>query len=277
MSRTKLLMVVALVGAWSFVYAQADRAEFEVASVRPSGPGGGQKGIRPYGGGRVTIIGLTVRELVRAAYGDQTILMANQVTGGPSWVDSDSFDIIGLAGRSSAPGGVLPHQRMLALLRSLLQDRFRLVTHTETRELPIYALVLDRADGRLGPKLRPASTGCTPLGGNPSAGAPWCGFNNGPSRLSGLSVTMDLLAGVLAQQPDVGRIVRNRTGLAGAFDADAEFARLVPGNPATTTAGVPDGPSLFTALREQLGVRLESERGPVDVVVIDRVEKPTEN
>ena len=270
-----LILVAALI-ACATVRAQqpsqgrSGRRAFEVAAIKPAGPASGQKGIRPDAGGRVTIIGLTVRELVQAAYGRDTLLMPNQVVGGPTWIDSEAFDIVARADERSAPGGRLPFPVMLEMFRSLLEERFSVATHTETRLLPIFALVVDRPDGRLGPNLRAPAGGCRPLGSIPIPGSPaFCGMQNaGPTRLSGLSVSLDLLAGVLTQAPDVGRTVRNQTGLGGVYDVELEFAPMAAGG---------DGPSLFTALREQLGLRLDSRQGPVEVVVIDRAERPSEN
>ena len=179
----------------------AGRVAFEVAAIRPTGPASGQKGMRPDAGGRVTIIGLTVRELVQAAYGRDTLLMPNQVVGGPAWIDREAFDIVARAHEQSAPGGRLPFPVMLAMFRSLLEERFKVATHTETQQLPIFALVVDRPDGSLGPNLKPPAGGCTPLGSNPAGGAAFCGMQNvGPARLSGLSVSVELLAGILAQR-----------------------------------------------------------------------------
>ena len=270
-----LILVAALIACASANAQQPQegrpgRVAFEVAAIKPAGPASGQKGIRPDAGGRVTIVGLTVRELVQAAYGRDTVLMAHQVVGGPAWIDREAFDIVARAPERSAPGGRLPFPTMLAMFRSLLEERFSVATHTETRLLPIFALVVDRQDSRLGPNLRAPAGGCRELGSIPIPGSPpFCGMQNaGPTRLSGLSVSLNLLAGVLAQMPDVGRTVHNQTLLVGVYDVELEFAPMAAGG---------DGPSVFTALREQLGLRLDSRQGPVEVVVIDRAERPSEN
>lgn len=159
------------------------------------------------------------------------------------------------------------------MLRALLEDRFKMKMHVEQRTVPIYALVVDRADRALGPKLRPAADDCTPPGvAGALVASRVCGFTRfGPAGMSAQGITLELLAGVLASQPDVQRVVRDRTNLTGRFDMDLEFA------PMAAAAGAELGPGLFTALKEQLGLRLDSQRGPVDVHVIDAVEMPTEN
>jgi uncharacterized protein (TIGR03435 family) len=158
------------------------------------------------------------------------------------------------------------------MLRTLLEERFRLKSHIEQRVMPIYALVVDHADRRLGMKLRPASGDCTPPGvAGALVAARVCGFTRvSPVAMSATGITLDLLAGVLASHPDVQRVVRNRTNLTDRFDLDLEFAPMTP-------TGGASGPSLFTALKEQLGLRLESDRGSVDVHVIDAVEMPSDN
>ena len=168
-----------------------------------------------------------------------------------------------------------------------------MVTHHETRRLPIYALVLSKS-GKTGPQLTPHSgdAKCTdasdgkalPQPGPGEAMPAYCGgfFMNprpGGLRETGNKITMDMLGQFLSQSLD--RMVVNRTGLSGAFDFTIEFAPdMGPGSQPGTTAGASDTsgpPSLFTALQEQLGLKLESQTAPVDVLVIDHVEEPSEN
>ena len=179
------------------------------------------------------------------------------------------------------------------MLQSLLEDRFKLVLHHETRQLPIYALVLS-SPGKTGPQLIPHSIDAKcndpvadgPLS-QPKPGEPmpaYCGgfFMNaqpGDLRETGNKITMDMLASFLNQSAD--RAVVNRTGLSGAFDFTLEFApELGPGSQPGSATSSPDqsaAPSLFAALPEQLGLKLESTRGPVDVVVIDNIQEPSPN
>jgi uncharacterized protein (TIGR03435 family) len=260
---------------------------FEVASVKPNKSSDEPKGVRPIGpGGRFIATRLTLRELIRLAYGYPTVLMAEQVVSGPSWLDSDYFDIVAnVAERDLAPEPNGVPRRPLMMLRNLLLDRFKVKMHTETKQIPIYALVI--ASGRRpSPQLRQSTADCIyTAAASPSGPVDrdrLCGFRRvGPGVLAGQKVTMELLSGVLAQFPDVGRIVHDRTGLTGGFDIDLKFT------PALATAPNPDaspvanpttdlgGPSIFTALQEQLGLKLESTRGPIEVLVIDSVEQPT--
>ena len=273
--RTAALLVVcsALIAA-QVLNAQTPPA-FEVASIRPNtnsaAQGQGLAGPQP--GGRFIAIGATLRGLVSGAYdGMQTV-------GGPGWIDSARFDI-----NARASSDVLPDD-MRGMLRSLLADRFKLVVHTETRELPVYVLSTARSDRKLGPKLRESDAACTkdarnfvPAGpGGPTA----CGdFRMGARSLLARGMFMPAFAQVLRGR--VGRPVLNRTGLDAAYDLELEWSsglglQQAPAGAAGASELTPDGLSLFTAVQEQLGLRLQADRGPVDVIVIDSAEQPTEN
>jgi len=255
----------------------AAQPAFEVASVKSnkSGDPGGSFGGRP--GGQVVVRNNTLRNMIRNAYGLQDF----QIVGGPDWINSDRFDIVAKAADDAPPA------QMLLMVRALLADRFKLAMHTETREIPIYALVMARSDGRRGPQLRPAAADCGALlaaargGGAPvprvSAGErPVCGMQTLPGRMMAGGYALPDVARNLS--PFTGRMVVDKTGLAGTFDLDLTWTpdqvpqgALPPGAPAID----PNGPSLFTAVQEQLGLKLDSERGPVEVLVIDRAERPT--
>src|ERR1700722_19030554 len=214
--------------------------------------------------------------------------MADQVVGGPSWIDSAYFDIVAKvderdATPTSPPG---PRVETLIMLRTLLGDRFKMRMHTESRQLPIYALI-SSSGRRPSLQLRRSTADCVSHLAAPRSGTVdphrLCGFTQvGAGRLAGQGVTMELLAGVLAQFPDVDRIVRDRTGLSGAFDIDLTFSPAFPAAANPTAAAVANpandsGPSLFTAVQEQLGLKLESTKGSVDVLVIDHAEQPSED
>jgi uncharacterized protein (TIGR03435 family) len=166
-----------------------------------------------------------------------------------------------------------------AMLRRLLNDRFELVVRRDTRELPAYALVLARGDRRLGPRLQPSTTDCTaadvPGAPTPQAasGQLLCGTRISPSSLNAGGMTMTRLAATLTGI--VGRQVNDETRLGGAYDLQLAFTpeQPVPGAPAAGPADS-DAPSIFTAIQEQLGLRLEPTRGPVDVLVIESVQRP---
>jgi uncharacterized protein (TIGR03435 family) len=223
---------------------------------------------------------LTLHDLIQVAYGAPLALLATQVVGGPPWVASERFEITAKAeGLVNAPAG--GRDLLLAMMRTLLADRFQLRLHRESRQLPIFNLVLDRSDGKLGPRLRPEDAQCVSLS-TPAAPtvdrSRWCGFTRvAAGAISARGMAIDDFASGISTRPDIQRVIRNRTGLSGKFDLDLEYA---PSSLAQTDALVPStrpesGVDLFTAFREQLGLKLESASGPVDVMVIDRSEKPT--
>jgi uncharacterized protein (TIGR03435 family) len=180
------------------------------------------------------------------------------------------------------------------MMQRLLAERFGLAVHVESRELSVYALTLARRDGQLGPRIRPAATDCLALmtqapGGVPVQaprlpdGRPACGMQrDGTGKVLAGGTTMTILAMSLLTAP-AGRLVVDRTGLAGAYDFELEFALdPAPGAASAPAAagaatGVADRPGLFTALEEQLGLKLQPARAPIDVTVIDRVTQPTDN
>lgn len=271
--RTAALRVICVaLAAAHMVRAQAPPA-FEVASIRPntssSAQGQGLAGPRP--GGRFIAIGATLRGLVSGAYDGM------QIASGPSWIDSARFDI-----NARASSEVVPDV-MRRMLRSLLADRFKLVVHIETREQPVYVLSTARSDRRLGPKLRESDAACakearnsTPAG---PGGPPACGdFRMSARSLIARGMLMPAFAQVMRER--VGRPVIDRTGLDAAYDLELEWSsdlglQQAPRGAAGASELTPEGLSLFTALQEQLGLRLHADRGPVDVLVIDSAEPPT--
>jgi uncharacterized protein (TIGR03435 family) len=243
------------------------RPSFEVASVKPNKSGDQRFTMEALPGGRIRVVNAPLRLLIRLAYRVQD----SQIVSGPSWLNSERFDIV-----AKAEGN--PNQAQLSpMLQTLLADRFKLRTHNETRELPIYSLVTVKTDGRTSPQLHPAQ----PCFKSPDSASPQpapllgpvpCGFTVGRGKTSARGVTMDALASTLSNQ--VGRVVVDRTGLGGQFDLNFEWELPLTG----TSDGLQpsaDGVSIFTALQEQLGLKLESARGPVDVLVIDSVQQPT--
>lgn len=211
-----------------------------------------------------------------------------QILGGPDWVRTTRFTVEAKAeGRPTA-------DQMRLMVGRLLEERFALKVHKETRELPRYALVMARDDKRLGPKLKPSAIDCPaivaargpdyrPPTGPPQPGdPPRCGLM---AALGGGSMTIMLEGQPISQlvrtlQTNAGRVIVDKTGLAGTFDV--VFQTEMPNlpflePPLGATSTPPEGLSLFTALPEQLGLKLESERGPVDVIVIDSAQLPTPN
>ena len=184
---------------------------------------------------------------------------------GPAWISEEKFDI---AARAAGPGGP-----MREMLQSLLADRFNLKVHREKRELPVYALLADRLKMKLSKDQTPWA-GDFPNGspdGRPTTGASPAVL--APGRFQGEAVPISMFVTLLADK--LGRPVINKTGLTGRYDFDLSYvpgSGQLPPDDADTSA-----PSLFTAIREQLGLRLESAKGPVEVLVIDRIDRPSEN
>jgi uncharacterized protein (TIGR03435 family) len=235
-------------------------------------------GIRGHGfpGDRFEAANVPLRDLILIAYGEPgRLLPESQLSGGPSWIDVDRFDISATAG-GAPPSSVARKQMML---RTLLAERFSLAVHTATQDRPISALVLARKDGALGPQLHHANVECEPLLAQQPGQRERCILYALPSgMLLVRGQTMGAVAYVLTRL--LGRAVSDRTGLVGGFDADAQFnPDGLPGMAAASAEdrARDDRPSLGTALREQLGLALESTRGPVNTLVIDHVEHPTEN
>ena len=244
---------------------------FEVASIRRNTSAETVFRIGPAPGGRFTATNVTLLDLIKAAYPVQGFARHDyQIAGGPDWIRTTRFDV------SAAGGPRGPGQSALAL-RRLLEERFRLRAHAETRELPVYALVRARTDGRPGPNLQPSPLDCAALlkGARapeiPPGKAPLCGVSLGAGAFAAGAITMPQLALMLG--PITGRMVIDRTGLTGAFDVELEYAPDLQAG----TADADPRPSIFAAVQEQLGLRLESTRGPVDVLVIDAAELPAED
>ena len=278
--------LVALIAAISLspipAHAQTPGSAFEVASIKSnkSGPQAVQR-VSMQAGDRVSMTNVPLRTLVQVAYPGMS-----DITGGPHWMgvagpnlDADRFDLVA---KAEAPATLAQLQGML---QTLLADRFKLVVHTQTKRVPVYALVLARADGRLGPNLDAAAADCASLRARPDAPRDPCGIgtlaNSAFGRLSVHGMTMKDLA--QAVQRDVGRKTVDKTDLTGFFDFDLKWTpqiflqdRSAAGN-FPSQAIDPDGPSIFIALQEQLGLKLDSQQGEVTVLVIDHVEHPTEN
>lgn len=254
---------------------------FEVASIKPAPPGGRGMYIRNSPGGRVEMTNMTLKEMIVIAYRIQPY----QVSGGPSWIDSARFDVAAKAESNPKPG------EMPLMLQAMLADRFQLTLSRETKDLPIYAIVVARKDGKLGPGLVETKAGscetvdpAKPLPPPAPPGEPrprFCGgMRMGNGELHGVGIPVASLAPILSRT--LGRTVIDSSGLTAKYDVTMDWA---PDDPAVTLG--PDGPrqsssdrsgpSIFTAIQEQLGLKLEARKGPVEIFIIDRVEKPSEN
>jgi uncharacterized protein (TIGR03435 family) len=263
---------------------------FDVATVKVNVSGPGPSfGLMLLPGGRVFAQNLPVREVIRAAYG----LEDSQLQGGPGWLRTTRVDLEARAGSAATIDSAR------AMTRRLLAERFRLVTHTETRQLPIYELVMARSDRTPGRGLRASGKECAPVtlppgmppappppagGGMPiMPGGFQCPSGLLPGHLSLRSLDMTVFASVLWRRL-FQRPVIDRTGLSGPFDIDLTYLpdlETINGRPASENPSLPaailGAPSIFTAVQEQLGLKLESARGLVDVILIDRIEPLIEN
>jgi uncharacterized protein (TIGR03435 family) len=243
-----------------------DSPAFDVVSVKRNPEPGTNHPLSPPVGGRLTLRNQTVRGLISSSYGVQDY----QIIGGPNWLRTDGFDIDARV-EATPPS---PAPQMLLRIRSLLADRFKLVMHNEQREFPIFRLVLARRDGQLGPNIRPGQ--CVP---RPRDGGPvpddrqvFCGTNVGVGTMFVRGGTMKLLAQQLGRYANIGRPVFDATNSTEQFEWELKWT------PDSLDGNAPaDAVSIFTALQEQLGVKLEPSRGPVDVLVIDSVAPPSEN
>jgi bla regulator protein blaR1 len=278
----------------------ASAPTFEVASIKPADPGAMRIGMN-FSPGGVNVMGMPVRSLIQNAYRLQNYELLNV----PAWAESDRFDI---TARMSKPDAT-PDER-LAMMRSLLRDRFNLKAHTESRELPRYRLLFARDDKRLGPGLQRSTVDCQaqfagrrgqPPPPPPAPAAPGqlppppeCGVMmgmtpNGAVMRGGMAFA-DLVRMI---STNLGRAVIDETGLTGFFNIDLRFSSdrgpLMPGMPPPPPRGggpgrgdgpaagpsLEEAPSLMTALQEQLGLKVESDRGTVPVLVVDSVDRPT--
>jgi uncharacterized protein (TIGR03435 family) len=268
---------------------------FEVVSIKPFDASGGATPRISMPPGRYDHVGMPLWLLFMQALR----VPADRIIGLPDWVDTQRYTIA-----AKAPDGPPPSaMAMTVMMANLLKDRFKMVTHTETREMPVYNLVFARSDKRFGPSLKETSAECKaaiaarieaarrgPVPAAP-AGSSGCGsslINPGIASFSGIQMAQ--ITQFLTQS--VGRPVIDKTGLTGYYDYALKWTpqpgsgmpspfglptRGLPGGPPAEPppAADLDGPNLFTAVQEQLGLKLESGRGPVEAVVIDRLEKPT--
>lgn len=245
------LFVAAMVLCAAPIRVDAQNLEtFDVVSIKPntSGEAGGSSRAQP---GRYQGVNVTLMRVIGLAYRP-----IQEFEGGPDWIRTDRFDI------EAKADGTPTQEQMLRMLRALLADRFGLVARPEARPKPVYALVLARRDGQLGPGLRASDAAC-------QSGPGTCPVRMQDGALTSMGLTMPRLASELSF---VGRPVVDRTGLTGAFEVDLRWSPEAEPGGAT-----PDAPSIFTAVQEQLGLKLEPSTGPVDVLVIDRAMKPAAN
>ncbi len=234
----------------------------EVASIRLNTSREPVASIRVSPGGLLTFVNVTFRDVLQRAYG----FRPSQIIGGPDWLDTDRYDV---SVRTDKPG--TPEQ-LWPVLQPLLAARLKLVARKEAQDTAVLALVLARRDRQFGPQLRPSSMVCgTAQAPAPVNARPICGGRSGAGFITAGGVTMDQLAMSLSIMVTERPIV-DRTGLTGGFDLDVKWAsdRFPAPGPGRTSA-------LTALLEQQLGLSLQPTRAPIDVLVIERVERPTDN
>ncbi len=252
----------------------AARPEFAVTSVKPNHTGCCTSGGVGNGGGGGKNV--TLKELIGFTYRIQQF----QISGGPRWIGSDRYDI---EGKAEDPNADFDQLRLM--LQSLFEDRFKLKVHRETKESPVYAIVVGKGGPRItlsADQTSPDVNGPAPTGTGPNRGAVRIGVGN----LVANAVLLSRFATMLS--PRLDRLIIDKTNLSGRFDIRLQWtpspgenlfgvpAEIIDMNGATVRLD-PSGPSIFSAIQEQLGLKLESAKAPVELLVIDRVERPSQN
>ena len=270
MIRVTAILSVAMLASSALLAQTPDASPEYVATVKPSNPAVFKSSIQLAPGGRFMATGATVGMLIKFTED----LMDDQLLGGPSWIGSERYDIVGQLDNplGADPRTLNDEQRMAfqqqvkKMVEAVLADRFQLKFHREMKELPVFALVVDKNGAKLSASQQDArpSIRRTALG-----------------EIAAQHASSGLLAEFLSAQ--VGRSVIDKTGLTGSYDFKLAWTPDPSQLPASMAAGgegapnVPEGPSIFTALKEQLGLRLEPQKGPVAILMIDRIEKPSVN
>jgi uncharacterized protein (TIGR03435 family) len=255
---TTIFLLTAAGGLCQMKTDTAPRLEFDVASVKPSKPGADGGGIKPLPGGQTYMAtNVPVKLMIKLMFH----LNDREISGGPGWLDTDLYDVEAKADR---PRNI---DELHVMFQNLLVDRFKLQYHKETRILPAYELAVDKSGAKLTENKSPEQFDI-PIRGT--------GFG----KLEATHCSMSYLSWILSQRLD--RPVIDQTGLTQFYDFKLEWTpELPPGLAARpdVAANLPptNGPDIFTAVREQLGLKMESHKGPVEVMIIDHVERPSEN
>lgn len=273
-------MTLALVTLAGVGFGRSQTLSFEVASIKPNESASGYGGAPYLPPGQFAVTWYSLQALVSFAHE----VPISRITGWPAWTRSARYDIQARTGKPTTRAG------LLAMLRTLLADRFSLRAHREIREGDVYGLIVRARDGATGPKLQRIIVDCATMklaegsgpGLFPADARPACGDITLSSVIGGTGVTNRFAAVTMAQlatafEDGVGRPVVDRTGLTGMFDAELTYVRDAPLSVAAPTANnaLLDGVSYRDAITQQLGLDLRSQRGPVEVLVIDAIERPT--
>jgi uncharacterized protein (TIGR03435 family) len=241
--------------------------EFEAASIKPFAPtdmGKIRMGMEMLPGGRISMSGVTVRLLIQQAYGVRDF----QIVGGPDWMRSERYDI------TAKPAEAASQDQVKVMIQAMLKDRFQLAFHRETKELPTYALVVAKS----GPKMKAAEVRAGGGEGRGRGGRMMMGRGHFEANGVPVSALVNQISNVL------GRSVIDKTGLEGDYDfkldwtPDESQGGLMKGLGGETAAPADNpGASIYTALQDQLGLKLESTKGPVEIFMIEHAEKASEN
>ena len=253
-------------------------ASFEVVSIKRSDPTATSRGIRIRPDGQLTMTNQPLSSIIRTISPGVV-----DIVGMPEWMNTDRYDLV------ATPPANTPRDQLTLMWKSMWAERMRLLAHVETRVRPAFALVLARSDGRLGPNLRPATIDCAALAAEfrareqqagrqepPSVNnaGQRCGLSMGPGIMATGSATITELT--LPLRGLSGRpVIVDKTGLSGRYAITLTYSESAP--PAGSDRLGTEQPQIFTALQEQLGLKLESTQESVEVLVIDHVERPTEN
>jgi len=270
---TAFRIVLVLIGAAALAPIAAQEPAFDVVSVKPNVSGDERSASYVQPGGRYTASNATVRMLIKTAYG----VHDDQIVGGPDWIDTARFDVTAKAADATPTASAFRDMARL-MLRRALEDRFKLALVRERREIPVYGLTVARSDGRLGPQLiRSDLRACdgpwtsvpiTPGLPEPNPPSP---CNSGFSRSGHVAArAVDFSTLVTQVSGWADRLVVDRTGLSGQFDWDLQWTPAALSTAPADSSGV----TLATAIQEQLGLKFESRRAPIDVLVVARVERP---
>jgi uncharacterized protein (TIGR03435 family) len=253
------------------------RDSFVHASIKPHSPATPRHSLTPIIDGRFTATDFTLKDVLMWT----NRMLAGQLIGLPPWAYSDRFDLEAQVGSELSNLGDSSHPRIMAMLRTLVADRFKLELSRETRQMPVADLMVANRDGKLGAGLKPSAGDCKDTRESPYVTPESCGIlKMGSGLLIGKKLTMKVLGGMLSWWNEVDRVVYDRTDLDGYFDVHLEFTSDAPPpfdeSAKTGAKSAPISPALLTALETQLGLRLEAKQGPVDVLVIRQAEKPTD-
>jgi len=259
-------VTIAILACGARAQAPTVPTRFDVATIKPSAVDNGDFAVYSLPGGTLICTGVTLKMLIMEAYD----VKAFQISGGPSWVGTALWD---LEAKVEGLQGRLPLAQERLMLRALLEDRFRLKVLSETKEMPVFALVV--ATG--GSKLIPHAGEAIPYGQRFRLGLGLYSVKQGNIAMFVTMLTRELWRSVI-----------DKTDLKGEYDFTLEWTPQ-PGQGGPESLGLPpqplesappvnpDGPSIFSALQEKLGLRLDSQKGPIEIIAIERVEKPSEN